>query len=39
MPCFSIGEFGVGLGIYNEEFGVFLVHAVALGRVDMQLSK
>ena len=39
MPCFSIGEFGVGLGIHNEEFGVFLVHTIALGRMYMQFTK
>ena len=39
MPCLAVGELGVGLGIHNEEFGVFLVHTIALGGVYMQFAK
>ena len=39
MSCLAVGELGVGLGIHNEEFGDFLVHAIALGGVNMQFAK
>ena len=39
MPRLAVGDFGVGLGIHNEEFGVFLVHTIALGGVNMQFAK
>ena len=39
MPRFSIGEFGVGLGIYDEELGVLSVHTIALRRMNMQFTK
>jgi hypothetical protein len=39
MPCFTIGELGTWLGIHNEQLGVVMVHAIAFGRMHMQLAK
>ncbi len=39
MPSLAVGQLGVGLGVDNKKLGILLIHTIAFGGMNVQLTE